>query len=359
MARRPRTKPERTTPSVTEDGILDLLHSSLDEELACKRERVEKALAARGLAAVVPLPHASPRRRGARARVNLRLSREGRLVVHRKGSHEEAPPPLEAMARPEIVVVATAIEALLTAQPSMARGVERVELRSDGERVVTVLYGSVPKPARAPLAELLAPALGVDGALCLHGRALVGQPRSTLDVGPLQLEVGPLTFFQVNLEVNRALVASVCRAVTQFEPTRVLDLFGGAGNLSLPVSKVAGCPVDLVESHPSAVKDARANVARLGLPVTVAQEDAYALQAGSHFFDVAVLDPPRRGAGPAMAAVCATRPKAVVLVSCQPLSLARDVQQAMSHGYELASIELHDLFPLTSHVESLAVLTRR
>ena len=190
-----------------------------------------------------------------------------------------------------------------------------------------------------------------------NGWALAGLARLRLDVGELEIEVGPLTFYQVNLEANLGLVGAVRAAVEALQPVRVLDLFGGAGNLSFPLAQ-RGMEVELVESHPPAAKDARANADRLGLPILVAQEDAYRLQPGSRFFDVAVLDPPRKGAGPAMTAVCATRPRAIVLVSCHPLSLARDLQQARAQGYRLEALELHDLFPLTSHVESLALLIR-
>ncbi len=359
MPRRPRHSKPRAAPEGSDDGILDLLHLDPADELEHKRERVERALRARGLEHAVPTPLASPRRHGARARVSLRTGRGGALVVRRPGSHDDVAPPLDAMARPVIVAVASALQERLGAEPSLARGVERLELRSDGARVVTVLYGEVPRRAREPLAALLAPALGPGGALCLQARTLRGDGRLRIAIADgLVLEVGPLGFYQVNLEGNHALVASVRAMVAGLAPTRVLDLFGGAGNLSLPIA-ADGAPVELVESHPSAVKDAKANVARTGLPITVAQEDAYRLEAGSRFFDVAVLDPPRRGAGPAMEAVCATRPRGIVLVSCHPTSLARDLQLAEAQGYQLAQLELHDLFPLTSHVESVALLTRR
>ncbi len=357
MARRPRRTPEPVPPADDEDGILDLLHASLDEELDCKRQRVQRALSARGIAFDVPAPEPSPRRHGARARVSLRVGQQAELVVRRPGSHQDVPPPLDAMARPEIAAVARAIGAQLATEPRLSRPIQRLELRSDGARVVTVLYGDIPASAREPLAALLGPALGPDGALCFQARTLLGQARLRLPVGEIELEVGPLTFYQVNLEANQALVRAVGDAVASAAPTRVLDLFGGAGNLSFPIA-ARGIAVDLVESHPPAVKDARANAARLDLPVGVVQQDAYQLQPGSQFFDVAVLDPPRRGAGPAMEAVCATRPRAIVLVSCHPPSLAKDLQQAMSHGYRIDALSLHDLFPLTSHVESLAVLRR-
>ncbi len=333
------------------------MHLDRDAELEHKRQRVVRALRARGLEHPVPPPLPSPRRLGARARIALRVEANGRLMMSRPGSHDTMEPPIEAMARPEIVALVPRLEAQLGQDAELCRFLERVELRSDGSRVVAVFSGRVPKGALGRLAALLHPALLPDGAASLQTKSVLGEPRLRLPLGSIDLEVGPTSFFQVNLEANQVLVREVVEAVMELEPARVLDLFGGAGNLSLPLA-AQGVGVELVESHPGAVRDARANAARLGLALEVAREDAYRLQPGSRFFDVAVLDPPRRGAGPAMEAVCATRPRGIVLVSCHPPSLARDLEAAHAQGYRLSRLSLHDLFPLTSHVESLAVLTR-
>jgi 23S rRNA (uracil1939-C5)-methyltransferase len=357
MARRGARTRGRTATAESDEGILDLQHLERSAELEHKRRRVERALLARGLQHPVPPPLPSPLREGSRARVSLRVGAGGRLVVSRPGTHDEVEPPLAAMARPELAAMASRLAACLAEDEALARTLERVELRSDGSRAVAVFYGAVAKRDRGRLATLVGPALGPADAASLEARALVGDPRLRLALGALELEVGPTTFFQVNLEANRALVSEVVDAVVALAPARVLDLFGGAGNLSMPIA-ARGVEVALVESHPAAVKDARGNAARLGLPVEANLADAYRLQPGSHFFDVAVLDPPRKGAGPAMEAVCATRPRGIVLVSCHPASLARDLEQALACGYRVERLSLHDLFPLTSHVESLAVLTR-
>jgi tRNA/tmRNA/rRNA uracil-C5-methylase (TrmA/RlmC/RlmD family) len=70
-----------------------------------------------------------------------------------------------------------------------------------------------------------------------------------------------------------------------------------------------------------------------------------------------VLDPPRTGAGPAaVAAVCALAPRAVAYVACDPAALARDVRAAAGHGYRLTDLRAFDLFPMTQHVECVALL---
>jgi len=349
---RPPRRPGAEAPAPGE-VVLDAAHLPVQDELESKRAAVERALGAVGIAWPIPLPEASPRREGARARIDLRVDRAGCLVVHRPGSHDPLPAPVEAMAHPTAAAAARAIERCLVAAPDL--GVARLAVRTDGARAVAV---AAPGPARAEtVLATLGPALGTADALCLGARALAGDPRLAIDLGGLALVVGPLTFFQVNLEVNRQLVATVAEAVMAFRPTRVLDLFGGAGNLSLPLA-ARGVPVELIESSPGAAADARANAARLGLPVEVRTEDACRLQPGSRFFDVAVLDPPRRGAGSALEAVLVTRPRGIVLVSCHPLAFARDLRAAARRGYSLAAVRLFDMFPLTTHCESVAVLER-
>lgn len=326
-------------------------------ELEHKRALVERALRARGISIEVPLPSPSPRREGARARVALQVLPDGSLVNHAPGSHEAVEPPLDAMARPEIATAARALTARLGGLARLSSSLERVELRSDGARVVAVFSLRPGARLDRSLGPAVVEALGPNGAVSVGTRPLAGKPSLELAVGGQVLAVGPLSFFQVNLEVNAALVGRVTSLVAAQAPTTVLDLFGGAGNLAFPIA-ASGVPVELIESSPHAVRDARHNAERTGLDVRVSREDAYGLQPGSRFFDVAVLDPPRRGAGPAMASVCATRPRALVLISCHPPALARDIQQAQGCGYRLDLLELYDMFPLTSHVESLALLLR-
>ena len=121
-----------------------------------------------------------------------------------------------------------------------------------------------------------------------------------------------------------------------------------------------GATVIVADDEESMRHFLRRSLGRHGFEVVAVESGDQAIERyEAQPFDVAVLDPPRRGAGPAMEAVCATRPRGIVLVSCHPTSLARDLQLAEAQGYQLAQLELHDLFPLTSHVESVALLTRR
>ena len=178
----------------------------------------------------------------------------------------------------------------------------------------------------------------------------------------LDLRFHPLDFVQVNAEVNAALVE---RAVEELRPAgRVLDLFAGIGNFTLAIA-TRGVRVIGVEGDPRLVERARENarrnrldraefrVADLNLP------DALASLAADGV-DRLLLDPPRSGAEEALRSLAAPGPERIVYVSCHPGTLARDVGRLVHGGlgYRLRALALADMFPHTSHVETIATLER-
>ena len=191
----------------------------------------------------------------------------------------------------------------------------------------------------------------------LDGRPLLGETRLDLEVCGIRHRLSASSFFQVNLEVNQELVQTVVDLVTASTPTAVLDLYAGAGNLSLPLS-ARGVPTVLVEQAPSSVKDAIATVQRHKLDARVLRQDAGKFKAGEIFFDVALLDPPRAGAPGLIPELLLTRPRLRVYVSCNPRTLARDIAPARKAGYRIQQLEIFDMFPHTDHIETLCVLKR-
>ena len=184
-----------------------------------------------------------------------------------------------------------------------------------------------------------------------------------LDRFGLDLGFHPLDFVQVNGAVNQALVA---RAMEELRPAgRVLDLFCGLGNFALAAAS-RGAAVIGVEGEPRLVERARGNARRNGLDRTarfeaadLARPDALApfLAEG---VDRLVLDPPRSGAAQALRSLAGRRaPERIVYVSCHPGTLARDLGWLVrSLGYRVRTLALADMFPHTSHVESIATLER-
>ncbi|HEX6769815.1 MAG TPA: methyltransferase, partial [Candidatus Binatia bacterium] len=170
------------------------------------------------------------------------------------------------------------------------------------------------------------------------------------------------TFTQVNAEANRLMLAELLKAAAFDKSDRVLELYAGAGNFTLPMAKQVG-EITAVEGSRSAVTGGKLNGQRNGIdnihwlcalvPRAVAQ---FAKQRQN--FSKIVLDPPRAGAKGNEADIAALGAAAILYVSCNPATLARDLAALSRHGYKLASVQPIDFFPHTFHVESLAVMTR-
>lgn len=320
--------------SDTLEAVLPLHAVPYAEQLAQREERVRAALSRGGIDAPVSPIVPSPLVDGARARIQLHTGPGGILGFHRPQSHDVVEVDLARVARPEVVEAAARLKEGLGGRT--LRG--GVEIRTDGSRTVLVFEQQPPVPG-----ERLGPHVAVGP------RRVCGDPR--LFFG--RLRVSPGSFYQVNLEVNERIVADVEARLVALAPARLLDLYCGVGNLSARAVG-RGVGATLIESEPSAVKDARAN-----LPdAEVKAGDAGKFQAGSAFFDVALLDPPRAGAPGLLPNLVLTRPRAIVYVSCEPTTLARDIAGILPKGYRVVHVQPYDMFPGTLHVETMVVLER-
>ncbi|BCR04822.1 putative RNA methyltransferase [Desulfuromonas versatilis] len=177
---------------------------------------------------------------------------------------------------------------------------------------------------------------------------------------PMALAYGPGGFAQVNLAQNRALVGHVLGAAALGGSERVLDLFCGMGNFSLPLARHAASVVG-VEDYAPSIAMARRNASANGLGNTrflaCPAESALAEQ-WQEGFDLVLLDPPRAGAYDICRELGRARPGKIIYISCDPQTLARDLAPLLHSGYSLNSSRAFDLFPQTYHVESVSVLTR-
>ncbi|MEV7971996.1 TRAM domain-containing protein [Cellulomonas sp. NPDC089187] len=180
-------------------------------------------------------------------------------------------------------------------------------------------------------------------------------------VGDWQYRVAAEGFWQVHRQAPGALVDAVLSGVG--EASTVLDLFSGAGLFSLPLADRVGTSgrVVAVEGDARAVKDARRN-AHDRPQIELHQGDVGAVLGSLGVLDgvdAVVLDPPRVGAGrEVVQAVAALDPGRIVYVACDPAALARDVAYLGEEGYQLQDVRGYDLFPMTHHVEAVAVLAR-
>ncbi len=179
----------------------------------------------------------------------------------------------------------------------------------------------------------------------------------------LTLDFLPTDFVQVNGAVNAALVGRAVELLELDGDSQVLDLFCGLGNFTLALARRAGRAVG-VEGEATLIERARANAARNGIgnaEFHVANLSAPPT-AGTpwlkHAFTHVLLDPPRTGAREVLGTVAALAPRRVLYISCHPGSLARDLGVLVNeHGMVLEAAGVVDMFPHTTHVESIALLT--
>ena len=165
---------------------------------------------------------------------------------------------------------------------------------------------------------------------------------------------------QINREVNLAVVDAAQRLLAPEPADRVLDLFCGLGNFTLPLSRRAAAVVG-VEGDAALVRKARHNALRNGIGnVEFFTENLFEPARlgpwAERAFDLVLLDPPRAGAVEIMERMAQWRPRRVVYISCHPGSLARDAGILVrGQGYRLIGAGVMDMFPHTTHVESMAV----
>lgn len=175
----------------------------------------------------------------------------------------------------------------------------------------------------------------------------------------LRLAFHPRDFIQVNDAVNQQMVAQAIEWLDVQPDERVLDLFCGMGNFTLPLAKLAREVVG-VEGVAALVANGQYNARSNTLPnVSFFHEnlesDISCQPWAAQGFDKVLLDPARAGASGVMSHIVKLAPKRVVYVSCNPTTLARDSQVLLAAGYRLAQVRMLDMFPHTGHLESMAL----
>jgi 23S rRNA (uracil1939-C5)-methyltransferase len=181
-----------------------------------------------------------------------------------------------------------------------------------------------------------------------------------VDAGRVVIEFGPVDFIQVNRAINVSMVDTAMGLLQPAEGDVVLDLFCGLGNFTLPLARRAQRVVG-VEGDAPLVEKARANALRNDIGNAAffrenlfepAQFGAWAKER----YDLVLLDPPRAGAAALLERMAHWRPRRVVYISCHPGSLARDAENLVhTQGFKLTCAGVMDMFPHTTHVESIAV----
>lgn len=203
------------------------------------------------------------------------------------------------------------------------------------------------------------------GAALSTVEGVTGDPRLDYELPDFSLKLGfhPQDFIQVNPTVNRLMVNQALNLLNLTGTERVLDLFCGIGNFTLPLAQ-RSAEVIGIEAVEAMVVRGRENAARNGLQnVTFMAADLSKLSINQlnqrcGQIDAVLLDPPRNGARDVVANIGQLAVKSIVYVSCNPATLARDAKILGASGYQLDSLGVLDMFPHTAHVESMALFVR-
>ncbi|APG05285.1 23S rRNA (uracil(1939)-C(5))-methyltransferase [Luteibacter rhizovicinus DSM 16549] len=372
--------PHRVEPKCRHFGLCSgcsLQHMDPEAQIAAKQrvlaenfERIGKVMPARWLPPLSDQPWAY-RRKG---RFSVRyVAKMDRVLV---GFREESNPRLVAdIEHCEVIHPAlgpkVGLLANLVSGMEAARDIPQIEFAA-GDDTVALVFRHV-----APLSERDRATLVAFGRE--HGFAIYLQPGNASSVHPLwpeaprlaftvpadnvELEFLPLDFVQVNAGMNTRMLARSMELLDLQPADRVLDLFCGLGNFTLPMARHAAEVVG-VEGEHGLVERAAANAARNGLAnasfrVANLFEDQRSAPWASERWDKILLDPPRAGADKVLEYLPRKGTHRIVYVSCHPGSLARDAGiLVQKHGFKLVSAGVMDMFPHTAHVESIALFER-
>lgn len=309
--------------------------------------------------------HASPAW-GYRNRVRLRFLRNergpGPLVgYYYRNSHRLLPVEHCPIASPRLNGAIAAL-AQLPQPPATAREVELVADAADDQVMALFLFEQVTHREREYAAKAAEKLSGCSTAAVASGPE--GEPQTVTGDGFLPYQVGDFhyrvsagAFFQVNRFLVQEMVETV---VGEAKGQSAMDLFSGVGLFTLPLAQKF-LRVHSVESHPVAAADLRHNTLSFEtVKVQARPVTEWAQRRGATPSpDLVVVDPPRTGLGRALTDWLAElRAARIHSVSCDPATLARDLEQLVKAGYEIEAIHLFDLFPQTYHIETVVLLRR-
>ena len=368
--------PDRATPRCQHFGICggcSLQHLSAGAQLAAKQRELLENLERIGsvhperLLNALRGPEWAYRRR---ARLGVKyVHKKGRVLA---GFRERDKPYLADLRRCEILTeplgllpqdLAALVETLVIREK-----IPQVEVAA-GDAAAALVFRVLEPPGAQDLEKLenFGAARGLQIFLQSGGLDTVRPLRADyaplnykIDGGKIVIEFGPVDFLQINRDINVSMVDAAMNLL-QVNPTdTVLDLFCGLGNFTLPLARRALRVVG-VEGDATLVAKARANAVRNGIGnAQLAVENLFEPNTfgawASARYELVLLDPPRAGASALLATMAQWRPRRVVYISCHPGSLARDAGVLVhSLGFRLTDAGVMDMFPHTTHIESIAV----
>jgi 23S rRNA (uracil1939-C5)-methyltransferase len=348
-------------------------HIGYEKKLSIKFQVIREQLRRVGKILDAPLHDVvpSPSPFHYRNKASWLVTEDGELAYHEARSHQ-------AVAISECHLLAKGVHRVLddlriaSAElgfGGLVRGIEaRVLPAGDGERgslLLTIDPATTDAEVTALSDALLEACPTIHGVTAVSTNresaavTLAGDARMHADFGQERFWLSPTTFFQVNGAVADKLSQTVLGLLGPLEGKLIVDVFSGAGMFALPIARQADAVI-AIEVDAVAVADARETMADYGIEnVTLLQGDAgfnlRSLLPGSAH--AVIVDPPRTGCSPeVLRQLARVKAPRLIYVSCDPATLARDLRFLIDHGYQLESVQPYDLFPQTSHIESVSAL---
>ena len=324
-----------------------------------KTDIVRRALQGQGIEAQIAGIHTSPAQSRRRARLSGRRTKKGAMV----GFHARASDTLVAV--PDCQLLLPQLTALIP----MLEALTEIAASRKSEVSFTVTHSAAGPDVLVHTEKPLTPPLRIELAafVQVHGLArLVWQDEPVVTLAPPAQRFGrasvvppPGAFLQATAEGEAALLAAV-QQITQ-GAARIVDLFSGCGTFALPLAE--GAEVHAVESDAAmlAALDAGWRQATGLKRVSTEARDLFRrplLPDELRRFDAAVIDPPRAGAEAQVTELASGGPPVIAMVSCNPVSFARDARILAQAGYAMGAITVVDQFRWAAHVELVAAFTR-
>jgi 23S rRNA (uracil1939-C5)-methyltransferase len=335
-------------------GGCQLQFVEYERQVSLKEEIILDTLRRIGGIDVQLMPSLTEREFRYRHRVQFKISQKGEIGFFREGTRE-------VIAVDECPVAVDEINRVLHGLKTLdLKGVREIHVIA-GDTVAALIKGNISEDFAQRLLDT-----GIAGIAFEAGDSL-GKDYITLDLNGLKYTITPWSFFQSHWHLNIKVVETVIKKLALLEEKRILDLYAGAGNFSLPLSEGAK-EVVAVEDNQYAIDDARRNASLNGIKncrfIQASVEKLFEAKKkqtvhalfGDAGYDIIVVDPPRPGLpSDCLRTILEAESEKIVYVSCNPATFARDMKK-MKEKYEMESIQLIDFFPNTFHIESLAVL---
>lgn len=282
--------------------------------------------------------------------VQFHLSRKGELgYIHADGEHML---PIEECHLPQEGI--NALWPQIDLGPDS--GVQRLGIRQDSYgSLMLIMEGQDPQP---PEFSVDIPVSAVYTPPDANLTVLAGDDHLTFSVLGRDFQVSARSFFQVNTRMAEKMVQFLLEH-TQFTPNlRAIELYSGVGLFSAFIAEKVG-HLTAIESNGSACHDFTTNLADFDNVVLYEAEAEAVMPTLNLQADILIADPPRAGLTPEVHDSLNTiQPLQIAYISCDPATLARDTKKILHKGYRLLSVTPFDLFPQTSHIESISLFEK-